>query len=315
MQHEQTEAEWADRFDRDVQTLLEGGVAYSEHLSSSPRDYREALAIAQTLHNVEVTHLSRVRTSLRQKLTQHGKQTVHSESVHPGARTLQGWFQELSSGRQIAAVFAVLALILSLSFILPPVRALAGQVLDQIGLFTFTNEAAIPQEWIGQENFNAAGGATATPQPVQSGAILSEQEAEEQAGFDLVTPGYLPQCFSLNGRNLSGEQDAPTIWTAYHCPGETVYEDVFLYIDQTRLKDRSTTDFAIGDAQPVEVTVRGQKGLWIERAPIGVQSNREGKTELMPVNLLLWEEDGFFFQMRSNRLTGEEMLAVAESLE
>ena len=308
----ETEARWAERFDRDVQTILQSGNL--DDLAGLPQDYREALALAHTLRVTDMAQLSRSRESLRQKIARSGRQReVGSNTLLQGVQTMKTGFSAHSPARRAVTMAAMLALFLALLLTFQPVRALAGQILNQIGFFTFTNEPAIPEEWIGQESFNSA--AQATPLPVEDLRGLTEEAAELQAGFSLYTPGYLPECFSLNNRSILREQDRPAVMTAYHCPGKTVYEDVFLYIDQSPLGGESQTGYPIGDARPVEVTVRGQKGLWIEQAPTGVQSNREGKTELMPVNLLLWEQDGFFFQMRSNHLSQAEMMKVAESLE
>lgn len=308
----ETEARWAERFDRDVQTLVQSGDL--DGMDGLPQDYREALSLAHTLRMTEVAQLSRSRERLRQKIARSGRQReVGSNTLLQGVQTMKEGFLTFSPARRIVTLAAALVLILALLLTLQPVRALASQILNQMGFFTFTNEPAIPTEWIGQENFNSA--AQATPLPVEDLRGLSEEAAELQAGFSLYTPGYLPECFSLNNRSILREQDRPAVMTAYHCPGKTVYEDVFLYIDQSPLSGEPQSEYPIGDARPVEVSVRGQKGLWIEQAPTGVQTNREGKTELMPVNLLLWEEDGFFFQMRSNHLSQAEMLKVAESLE
>lgn len=317
MHNQEAEAEWADRFDRDVERLLQNRDPAGWDSPDLPEDYRETLSVAQTLRSTEVAQLSRVRYSLRQRLTRAGRQRTSAQSkiIDRGVHTMKAGFLRLSTAGRTVTVLALLALFLSLSLTFQPVRALAGQVLGQIGFFNFTNDTAIPEEWIGQENFKQAADTTATPMPVQSYTAPSEQAAEQRAGFDLYVAGYLPECFSLNGRSVLGEQAASTISTSYHCPGKTVYEDVFLHIDQSLLQGSSSMDYAIGDAQPVEITLRGQTGVWIDQAPIGVQTNRNGETELMPVNLLMWEEDGFFFQVRSNRLSQEEMVKVAESLE
>lgn len=313
MPEQNTEAEWADRFDQDVQTLLHSAGLTGQ--TDLPQDYLKALAVAQTLRSTEVTHLSRVRYSLRQRLIRSGEQPgVWSNKAYQGVHTMKTGLSKLTPARQALIVLTLLVLILSLSLTIQPVRALAGQILGQVGFFNFTNETAVPEEWIGQENFNSAAQSTSLPEEDLRG--ISESEAEQQVGFVLYTPAYFPECFTLNSRNILAGQDTPMVLTAYHCPGQVSgYDAVFLNLYQARLQGEPATEFPIGDAQPVEITVRGQKGLWIDQAPIGVQSSREGKTELMPVNMLVWEESGFLFQLHSNKLSQEEMLRVAESLE
>lgn len=315
MKKQVTEAEWADRFDQDVQTLLQSGTLPNQNSQDLPQGYREALITAQTLRSAQVAHLSQVRESLRQKYNRSGdQQDMWSNNHWKGSVPMFFGFSKLSPTRRFAVLFALIALFLSLSLTIQPVRALAGQMIGQIGLFHFTQEAAIPDEWIGQENFQSAANATSTPLPIQSLNGLSREDAEQKAGFAPLSPGYLPACFSFNSYNLLDRQGAPSLLTAYECPGESIYDRVFLELDQTRMQGGKKIDYPIGDAQPVEIALRGQTGLWINQAPIGVQTDRDGKTQQMAVNLLVWEEDGFFFQMRSNQLSQEEMVKIAESL-
>ena len=311
--HNVTEQELADRFDRDVQFLLRSGGLTGQNLEDLPQDYRETLIVARRLRETRVANLSRVRCSLRQKLTgTQDRREVWSnpsqQGGYPMKTTLFGKFT-----RNVVSALAVLAVTIALSLTIQPVHALAGQILGQMGLFSFTNAQAIPDEWIGQKNFNNDGDGTIMP--VNNLLGMPEEEAEQQAGFDLLTPGYVPEGFTLLSRDYLLEQEIPTVLTAYHYyGGESVYDDVFLYMHQMKLENDPQIEFEIGDAQPVEVTVRGYEALWIEQAPIGVKSNREGETELMPVNMLVWEENGFHFQLQSNHLPKEELLKVAESL-
>lgn len=314
MRNRKTEQEWAERFDQDVQTLLSSGGLTSQNHIDLPQDYQEALVVAQHLGETEVAHLSRVRYSLRQKLTRTVDRrevwtNAQQQGIHPMKTSL---FDKLPA-RSVVIVLAFLAVTISLSLTIQPVGALASQILGKVGLFNFTNEQAIPDEWIGQKNFNNV--SDATPMPVKDLRGISKEEAERQAGFALLTPSYLPDCFTLNTRSILIDQATPTVTTVYLCHGQTIYDDVFLYMNQSRPGNEPKFDFQIGDAQPVEVVVRGYEGLWIEQAPIGVTTNREGATELMPVNMLVWEEDGFYFQLQSNQLAKEEMMKVAEALE
>lgn len=314
MRNNVTEKELAERFDRDVQTILRSGGLTGQNHSDLPQDYQEALAVAQHLRETEVVHLSRVRYSLRRKLTGAAdRREVWTNPKHQGVHDMKTSIFAKLTARSAVVVVALLAVMISLSLTIQPVRALAGQILGQVGLFNFTNGQAIPDEWIGQKNFG--GVSNAAPMPVKDLMGLSQEEVEQQAGFAVLTPGYVPQCFGLNSRIVLLEQTTPGVLTAYLCSGQSGYEDVFLNVIQTQLGNEPKVEFQIGDAQPVEVTVRGHAGLWIEQAPIGVRSNREGATELMPVNMLVWEEDGFHFQMQSNQLAKEEMVKVAESLE
>ncbi|NLG96849.1 MAG: DUF4367 domain-containing protein [Chloroflexi bacterium] len=311
----ETEEQFAERFDQDVQMLLRSGGLTSQKNIDLPQDYQETLDVARQLSETRVAHLSRVRYSLRKKLIgpEDGR-GVWTNSTQQGVYPMKtSIFDKIPfKGAAIAVAFMAVAIALSLS--IQPVAALAGEILGQVGLFTFTDGQAIPDEWIGQKNFNNTGDGIVMP--VNDLMGLSEEEAEAQAGFALYTPGYLPECFTLNSRGvLVDEQAAPTVVTAYLCSGESVYDDVFLYMHQIVLANDPKVNFEIGDAQPVKVTVRGNEGLWIEQAPIGVKTGRDGATELMPVNMLAWEEDGFYFQMQSNHLTKDEMLKVAESLQ
>ncbi len=316
MHKQESETKWAEQFDRDVEVLLLSENLPGLELSDLPLDYQEGLEVARALRGARVAHLSRVRTSLRQQLTRSGARwgwwlINRNQGVHPMKTRLS----KLSPFRQAGLALATLALFISLSLTIQPVRALASQILGQVGFFNLTNEEAIPTEWIGQKNFNSIAEATLTPVSVQSLQRLSVQAAEQQVGFAVYAPSFLPTCYTLNDRIVLLDQDEPGVLTAYHCPGSSVYEDAFLHLSQNRVLDEPRMDFAIGDAHPVEVIVREQQGVWIYQAPIGVQTNPEGETELMPVNILMWEEEGFLFQLRSNKLSEDDLLRVAESLD
>jgi len=308
------EQEWADRFDQDLHTFLRQGELPPPHPNPLPQDYQAALRVAQRLQATRVTHLSRVQSSLRRKLMGGQREEWNHLNQQQGGFSMNLNLFAHRTLRRAAGVVAILAVTVALAITIQPVGALASQLLGEVGLFRFTNEQAIPDEWIGQKNFNN-GSDEGAVMPVQSLTGLAAAEAERQASFSLYTPSYLPACFTLNDRSLLLEAATPTVLSAYLCAGETGYEDVFLQMHQSQLGDAPKNEFQIGDAQPVAVTVRGQAGMWIEQAPIGVKSNREGATALMPVNMLVWEEDGFHFQLQSNQLSQDEMLKVAESLQ
>lgn len=72
-------------------------------------------------------------------------------------------------------------------------------------------------------------------------------------------------------------------------------------------------EFAIGDANPEAVMVRGIEGIWIEEVLQGMERS-EGERTFFGYNYLLWEENGFLFTIRSASLPQAEMLRIAESL-
>lgn len=131
-----------------------------------------AVLLAETDLSQESAQLGAVRARLLAQVT-----ALESEAV--GDRTSRGEVtmrrnRLLRAVAMSAAIFAVLS---TAVLTIPPLRALAQEIIAQIGLFQFTNERTIAQEQEGQ--------LWETPVPMNTSTItrLSPSAASEQAGF------------------------------------------------------------------------------------------------------------------------------------
>jgi len=90
-------------------------------------------------------------------------------------------------------------------------------------------------------------------------------------------------------------------------------------IDQTLMKENADPwIMEIGENSIVDVTVRGQDGVWLEQIPIYPFQNEQGEWDYARWNQLIWSENGFNFVIQTNMpsdlLTLDDLLKIAESL-
>jgi hypothetical protein len=227
------------------------------------------------------------------------------------------------------SLFAVLGLVLLVS---PPVRAFAQNLIWHIGGYNFsqgnpasslsgqgsvnikgklagTPDAAelermvIKQTQIALINKNPSEYSTQVALDVQkknlagSQQIQSAAEAAQQAGFSVLLPFYIPAGYTLG----------PVGWTITSDPsGVTVHPPIYI-------ADQGKAPLFITEFKPaagyqsltyvrpqiVNVTVRGQPGLWLPA---------DHKTALV------WVENSITFTITCDGLSLDEALKVADSL-
>ncbi|MEA3339159.1 MAG: DUF4367 domain-containing protein [Chloroflexota bacterium] len=141
--------------------------------------------------------------------------------------------------------------------------------------------------------------------------IITIEEASDVAGFQVLSPEYVPAGYRMAARRAYVEETRVFATTSWATEGGEEH----VYISQVRYASgRSEEEFPVGDALTMDVTVRGQPELWVEGAKLGIKNNDSGGSELYGVNFLIWEEGDDLFRLASNRLLLEEMLKIAESL-
>ncbi|HEX2998318.1 MAG TPA: DUF4367 domain-containing protein, partial [Anaerolineales bacterium] len=70
----------------------------------------------------------------------------------------------------------------------------------------------------------------------------------------------------------------------------------------------------VGNATVTSITIQGVQGTWIEDLRLSTYVDENNKVALQSANILIWEKDGFEFQLQSTPgLSLEEMLRIAES--
>lgn len=123
-------------------------------------------------------------------------------------------------------------------------------------------------------------------------------EAGKLAGFTVFVPAYLPEGYTaMTGWLVTSQDNGVVVFNA--CKDGT---NNFIGLNQLRYGDGASKETYHRD-QIVDVTVRGQSGVWLPDP-----SSPNGK------NALVWEENGMTYSLISNSLPLDEMLKVAESL-
>lgn len=210
-------------------------------------------------------------------------------------------------GRIVAASAAVFVLMTLLILTIPPLRALAQDILRQIGVITISNaptayDVYSTQPTIPPDSTPIPG---VTPQ-IYDMQTLSLEAAAAQTGFAVLVPHSLPARYRLTARDVWHQNGVNSVTTIYHRP----QPDDSLSISQT-IYDPNEPDqsrqFDVGDAAVTDVTVRGLPGLFAEHVttwPPGAM-----------INMLFWQEGEFTFMMQSSLLTLDEILSIADSLQ
>jgi hypothetical protein len=139
---------------------------------------------------------------------------------------------------------------------------------------------------------------------------MTIEEASDAAGFQVLSPEYIPAGYQMVARGIFTAPAGVFAHTAY----ATESGEETISIGQDRYVPGFESEFSVGDALTVDVTVRGMPGLWAEGAKLGIRSDGSGGSELYGVNVLIWEEEDDLFFLTSNELALQEMLKIAESL-
>ena len=202
--------------------------------------------------------------------------------------------QPLRFGALTLSLLAVLAATLLLS---PSVRAFAQGFIRQVGGYVFTEEGSIDQN-------------TKTPKDIQidqtqdSVSIRASKnipsatdpaEASQLAGFTVLAPTYLPDGYTTMSGWLIDSNGYGIVVTNGYNRGNN-----FFAINQLKYRAGAPEQTYHRD-QIVDVTVRGQSGVWLPAPADGKKA-------------LVWEENGISYSIISNSLSLDEMLKIAASL-
>jgi len=200
--------------------------------------------------------------------------------------------------RRMALILSIFASVPLTVLVFPSARTFAQGVLEQVGGFVFSVGPIDPSQVPGPLTI------VRTPDSVSihiTGNTVSTAndpaEAGNLAGFTVLVPAYLPSGY-VTGSDwfVIAEGQGTVVTSDYHDAGKN-----FLFINQWQV--------GAGDLKPynreaiVEVTVRGQSGVWLPEtaSPNGNQA-------------LVWEENDKTYSLISNALSLDEMLQVAEAL-
>lgn len=199
----------------------------------------------------------------------------------------------------------LIALIGTLS-ISPAVRVMAADFLRQIGIFNYSERPAGDYVSVSPPSAEqlAAANATATPLPSQPEAGSSLEIAITRAGILPYLPAELPSGYEL--QDIVAADYIDDLGTEY---GKGIFAKYAssaggLIEIQTNVFDGREIDIPVGGLRITDTEVNGQPGVWVEDIP-----SING-----PIDILSWEENGFYLSIQSNQLTLEEVLRLATSL-
>jgi hypothetical protein len=238
------------------------------------------------------------------------------EAGQPAPRSLASWVRDrLIPGRGGAAPrqgawklrLAATAAILALLFTVTPLRALATDILYQLGVITYTNDPTMAEI--------LTSGVTPTPPPTDIPGKVIELDGvrvyqipviSRLVGYPVYAPQHVPIGAELYDRETSkvaaGEYLAIS---AYRLVGGD-----FLYIEQTHVGFNIRGErIGVGSASVQPETVGANPAVWVE----GIATNNAGAT-LQRSNMLMWDADGYTFTLQSASLDRAEMKAIAASM-
>jgi len=208
--------------------------------------------------------------------------------------------------------FTVLLFFLTLTLVTSPaIRVQAAEFLRQIGVLFISDRPVGEPVLISSPSPDHAALANATATPISAlPATLSPLEAAiSQAGFYPFLPDQLPQGYALD------EVVAAEYLDDEHIPhGMGIFityrtaDGGFISIHTNRFDDREQ-DIPMGGQKITDVLVNNSPGVWIEDFPSRVGDSVE------EIDMLLWEDGEYVLSIQSNRLSLDEVLELAISLQ
>lgn len=268
-----------------------------------------ALLLAETDLSHESTQLEAIRARLLAQVT-----ALESKAGKDGTSRGEITMRRNKFLRAFAMSAAIFAVLSTTVLTIPPLRALAQELMAQIGLFQFTNEQTIAQEKEGQLYETPEAG---TP---FINSVLSIDIAGQQAGFGIYEPRYMPSGYVFSSRSVDDWSDRTGIEVRsdfmFSSTDRQNFEPDFITLHQIHFDDPQSPpiQWPIGDTQPVEVIINSHIGIWLENTPTGYNVSEDNTYEVLGVNILTWEQDGYTFYISNLNLGLDELLHVAESL-
>lgn len=253
------------------------------------------------------------------------EELFENSSLTPGARldnrlSNAPWTPQAVARRRFinATVFAVLTFALLVAAT-PQGQALARDILRHIGNFVITDEASDAEKYVATLQ---SGTPTPTPapdfdcsecpKPFETGKLTVAQ-VSEKAGFPVYEPKYVPSDYPLITRDVLFTGSSITVSTSY---GISDIIDLSQSLVESNAKP---WEVGVGDVPIMDVTVRGQAGVWLEQVPIIPVQDQQGEWDYQRWNQLIWAEDGYNFMLQTNLPSDviplSELLKIAESLE
>ena len=224
--------------------------------------------------------------------------------------------QKPASLRLRTAFIVVTVLLVAMFAFSPVVRAFARQGIIQLRQLLISHDPTYAEQFESRIN---SGTPTATLEPDlptvewQAHPLLTLEEASIQAGFPAYQVSDVPENASVVMRFVSlpdANNRFTRITTTYQSS-----ETTLVFTQTSYESDSAEQVLPAGNATVTTVTVQGVQGTWIEGLRLSTYVDENNKVALQYANLLIWEKDGFEFQLQSTPgLSLEELLKIAKSI-
>jgi hypothetical protein len=290
-------------------------------------DDPELQSLAKLLQEDNPAEKSQVKTTLKQTLLdrQHahmdGKPKIVSQPAKPFISPKLRW--------GVSAILVLMVVFLLMTSV-PEVKAFADGFITRIGNLIFKEGPTDAQVYVATmqsgtptATFDPNKKCTDCPTPQVVG-LLSVAEASDQAGYPVLEAQTIPQGYQISGRDVLFTGKTITVDTSYDMELDPPLRDgeqmsAILSITQTRFLDENEPwQRNVGDVPVVDVTVRGNPGVWLEQIPIYPFKNESGDWQYAYWNQLIWSENGFTFVLQTNlpssMLSLSELQMIADSM-
>ncbi len=287
----------------------------------------EIRAIAQYLQEDDPSQKSQIRASLKESLLKQHRMRLSGKSSNtsPSARLI------ISSKLQWGLIsFILLAVFLLLLTTVPTVKAFTDEFITRIGNLIYKEGPTDAQIYVATmqsgtptATFDPNKKCTNCPTPQVVG-LLSIVEVSDKAGYPVLEAQYIPEGYQISGRDVLFTGKTITVDTSYRMELNPPLHDgeqmsAILSITQTRFIDENYTwESSIGEVPVVDVTVRGNPGVWLEQIPTYPFQDEAGDWQYAYWNQLVWSENGFNFVLQTNLPSSmmplSELQKIADSL-
>lgn len=279
--------------------------------------------------------LARAQPPTHEAFQQRLRAELMAETTKKGEKKKMAMLRNQSSTKKFftwrqafAALLLGAACLVMAVWLYPPGRAWARAILAQSGPVTITDNPTLPEQMLTRTPTPLPTEIPSTPSPddlktnppgigMPEANVADAATASQMAGFAVLAPHYIPTGYELLRIQLLQSRDGTfyEVSTEYDNPHE---RDGYFLLRQIYAPssegDVPAFEWPVGDAPVVELTVRGQPGVWVEQSNQGQTYNEAGEPVLSQWNMLLWQEDDFLFWFFSKNLSQDETLKIAESL-
>lgn len=211
------------------------------------------------------------------------------------------------------ALPAVMLAVVILGATTPSVKAGAQNLLRQVGQFLLVEDRQPVQGDYTYDEEGARRDAQKPTMPAPAFETVSEMDinkASELAGFKGLESNRIAEGFTLTNRLVNALPDGVGLYSEYKNESGDL-----LTVTQAKYQSGAKgQEFWVGGTRVSDVDVRGHQGVWIEGISMGIPSSQFGQTEIVKLNALLWEEDGFTFLVTTDVLSMDAVIDAANGL-